>query len=193
MARALQRASAWSTSTINSSCSTADGQKGIFDREAELDQLRSLQRQRPASVTVVLGPRSCGKTAVLQELFAKQADAVYIDCRGLSRGSPASLIKALLKELAAKAPVNATERAIAAFGQVAATVISNMKIDQKADGMSFTISEIAKRVLTSEPQQQDLDAVFQALGWVGDWVLPVLLYCLYQTSLVTSKWSQCFP
>jgi hypothetical protein len=67
----------------------------------------------------------CGKTAVLQNLYTKQEDAVYVDGRVLSRGSPTSLVKALLHELAATVPVNAAEQAIAAFGGVLpATVIS---------------------------------------------------------------------
>jgi hypothetical protein len=147
----------------------------------EIDKLRSLQCQVPAGFTVVTGPRNSGKTALLKDVFAHQADAVYVDCRTLDRGNPASLTKALLAELAAKAPASAVQQAAEVCGKFAA-VAADMEMQVKWDGSSYTTSEIAQAFLTFQAHQQDLGDVFKALGWVQNgcsvcniaWVVPDL-------------------
>ena len=119
---------------------------------------------------MVLGPRSCGKTAVLQELFAKQADAVYVDCRTIDAATPAGLIQALLYTLAAKVPVDLQKNAEAALRQVPgvlAQFLRSMKLTEKDAAISSTgsipVQDLVRAFLGSKERQQDLNAVYDAL------------------------------
>jgi AAA+ ATPase superfamily predicted ATPase len=165
--RAPQRTSPGSS--INTTRTHAERQKGIFDREAELEQLNILQRTWPAGVIVVLGPQSGGKTAVLQERFVKQADAVYVNCRTSDTTTPEGLIEVLLSKLAAKVPVDLQSNAEAALQKVPgvlAGLLSSMKITEKDAALttvSITVSDLVKAFLGSKERQKNLNAVYDAL------------------------------
>ena len=76
----------------------------MFNRTHELEQLDSVCKKRPSDVLVVLGPRSCGKTATIKSYFADKKNAVYIDCRSIDASTPSSFVYALIKQLLPKIP-----------------------------------------------------------------------------------------
>lgn len=164
LSRVPQRTSACSSTTTTSnsrSCCSAAFQKGIFDREAEHQHLDSLQHTSPARVTVVLGPRSCGKTCLLQDLFAKQRNAVYVDCRAIDATTPAGLIEALLSKLAARLPQKKLEELAPTL---LAGVLSSVPLTAQ-NGHPGKVSLIVKELVNAfqQQQQQNLNAVYSAL------------------------------
>ena len=119
---------------------------------------------------MVLGPRSCGKTALLQELFAKQADAVYVDCRVIDAATPAGLIEVLLSKLAAKVPVDLQKNAEAALKKVPGVLtglLRRMQLTEKdaalSSSVSVTVPDLVQAFLGSKERQQNLNAVYDAL------------------------------
>lgn len=87
------------TSMSNSSNapSGSDAATTMYNREHEQELLHALLCQKPAASTVLLGPRNCGKTALLKHYTAQHEDApvCYMDCRQAVVSSPAALTKAL--------------------------------------------------------------------------------------------------
>ena len=76
----------------------------LFNRTHELKQLDSVCMRRPGDILVVLGPRSCGKTATMASYFSGKKNAVYIDCRAVDASTPTSFVYALLELLMQKIP-----------------------------------------------------------------------------------------
>ena len=75
--------------------------KTLFNRAEELDCLERLLSSTPgaAGITVIVGPPSCGKTALVQhylEGMKQPQPAVYIDCRSEAVSTPDSFASTLL-------------------------------------------------------------------------------------------------
>eukprot|EP00898_Chlorokybus_atmophyticus_P005016 jgi/Chlat1/5515/Chrsp360S05332 len=71
----------------------------LFDREYELDQLEALCSVYPQGISVIYGPRNCGKTKVLKAFVQRrdlEGTRSYIDCRETLMSTPAEMADALL-------------------------------------------------------------------------------------------------
>ena len=64
-----------------------------YNREHETKELDLLCHQKPSSIRVILGPRSCGKTATLVSYLQGKDNIVYIDCRGIDSSTPPRFMK----------------------------------------------------------------------------------------------------
>ena len=72
----------------------------LFDRESEQQLLQKRLMAKPESILLILGPRSCGKTRLLQEvMFGRDAPVSWISGRSqqLSDGRIMSQVLADLK------------------------------------------------------------------------------------------------
>ena len=58
-----------------------------------MEKLDSVLQQPPTSIRVILGPRSCGKTATLLSYLQGKKNIVYIDCRGIDTSSPTAFLE----------------------------------------------------------------------------------------------------
>jgi hypothetical protein len=77
----------------------------LFNRVAELEWAEEqLCRVKPRSIQVIVGPRSSGKTAVLQAFQASNPKVVYVDCREYDISSPSKFIAAVLDRALRCAP-----------------------------------------------------------------------------------------
>ncbi|KAK9819969.1 hypothetical protein WJX72_004593 [[Myrmecia] bisecta] len=81
--------------------------KPIFDRTREQAELAAWLDSEPASVTLVLGPRSAGKTAIMEAYIDSHSDKdiIYIDCRADDVQTPDNFAAALLKNTQRNAPL----------------------------------------------------------------------------------------
>ena len=76
----------------------------FFDREAERKQLETYLKRPPATILVLLGPRSSGKTALLQEvllhgsLSAKGFQPSYLDARAQQVTDPGVMVSLLQEQ-----------------------------------------------------------------------------------------------
>ena len=73
----------------------------IFDRLHEREQLDALLGQSPASIRVVLGPRSCGKSTFLRDYVLQQKlgnSICYIDCRMFDITTPDRFAEVLVQQ-----------------------------------------------------------------------------------------------
>ena len=83
----------------------APAAKTFFNRAEELNRLQRLLSSPPCStgITVVIGPPSCGKTALVQhylEGLKQPQPAIYIDCRSEAVSTPDSFASTLLSTTA---------------------------------------------------------------------------------------------
>lgn len=104
----------------------------LFNRQHETQQLESFCMHNPTEILVILGPRSCGKTAIIKSCFAGKKNALYIDCRDIDASSPATFVYALIKELLPKVPVSAEQLVIRALSLIPTFAL------QLAGGLSVT-------------------------------------------------------
>ena len=106
----LQRSGPPSTSGQSSFCmgQQSPGSYSMFDREYEVALFEKLiQHTAPSNITMILGPRSSGKTTVLKHCIQRMKEGefkpIYIDCRQRKMTDPAVLIKLLREQGAANA------------------------------------------------------------------------------------------
>jgi len=65
----------------------------LFDRQFERSQLSGLLKAAPTNITVVLGPRSSGKTALLLDMLGEETFAAIINCRSFRSATPDSFVR----------------------------------------------------------------------------------------------------
>ena len=78
----------------------------LYDRQLERARLDSALTQGPSQVLLILGPRNCGKTAILKSFLEGKRHAVYVDCRAMDSSNPTTFTSRLLRQLQPIAPVN---------------------------------------------------------------------------------------
>lgn len=98
----------------------------MFNRKYELQQLDQVCMKEPGGILVVLGPRSCGKTAVMKSYFSNKKNAVYIDCRTIDASTPKSFAYALIQQLLPKVPRDNVQMALAALPELALKLATSM-------------------------------------------------------------------
>ena len=88
-------------SNSSSSNSSSSNRSSIFDRTHEREQLDALLGQSPASIRVILGPRSCGKSTFLRDYVLQQKlnnSICYIDCRMFDITTPDGFAEVLVQQ-----------------------------------------------------------------------------------------------
>jgi Cdc6-like AAA superfamily ATPase len=81
-----------SSSSISNSVVDVD-ESSIFDRKAERTLLKKYRAAAPSAITVLQGPRSCGKTSILREYVnhSSSGSICYINFRDIDCKTPAGL------------------------------------------------------------------------------------------------------
>jgi hypothetical protein len=140
------RASSSSSSSSSSSrASSASSSYPFFNRSKEVSHLADLCSAPPDAISVILGPRSAGKTALLTEFMHRRGlldSRCFIDARETPFKTPSDLAMALLKSAIPKLAqqlfpeVTGIELAKAVAG-VLSGVVDKHKL---ADGSELTIS-----------------------------------------------------
>jgi hypothetical protein len=129
----------------SSSSSRASSSYPFFNRSKELGYLADLCGAPPDAISVILGPRSAGKTALLTEFMCQRGlldSRCFIDARETPINTPSELATALLKSAIPKIAkqlfpeVTGIELAQAVAG-VLGGVVDKHKL---ADGSELTIS-----------------------------------------------------
>jgi hypothetical protein len=127
------------------SSSKASSSYPFFNRSKELSYLADLCSAPPDAISVILGPRSAGKTALLTEFMCQRGlldSRCFIDARETPINTPSELATALLKSAIPKIAkqlfpeVTGIELAQAVAG-VLGGVVDKHKL---ADGSELTIS-----------------------------------------------------
>jgi ABC-type phosphate transport system ATPase subunit len=90
----------------------------LYDREREREELDKVRKSEPTAVIVLVGPPSCGKTALLRDSYLNHAHAVYIDCREAAASTPGSFLSYMLTKLLKKVPVDAQKQAISVLKSI---------------------------------------------------------------------------
>ena len=122
----------------------------------------------PTAIIVVLGPRNCGKTALLKEVFSEKPYTVYINCRGISTSTPANFVEAVLTNVLPKAPMSVQEMVMnslqALAGGLAAKV--SMARDVKEE-FTFKPAELVELLagIRSKTPTGGMNAFFNALRY----------------------------
>ena len=80
-------------------CAQAPASEDFYNCSHELDCLKRLLSSAPrdTGITIIIGPPSCGKTALMQQYLKtlKEPQALYIDCRMEAVSTPDSFATAL--------------------------------------------------------------------------------------------------
>jgi hypothetical protein len=144
----------------------------------------------PMAIVAVLGPRSCGKTALLKEVLSDKPYTVYINCRGISASTPASFVQALLTNVLPKAPMSVQEIVMNSLQAVVgglATKVS-MASDVKED-FTFKPAELVRLIagIHRKTPAAGMNAFFDALRYVTGNLLclhmPAATGCCYKVLL----------
>ena len=101
----------------------------FYDRTHELERLKRLLSSEPDSITVILGPVSCGKTALVQHFIEKlelPQPPLYLNCRLEAVNTPDSFASALLSTT-----VSAGGRFMAALAALVSSGSDEVKLDNQ--------------------------------------------------------------
>ena len=129
----------------------------------------------PGDILVVLGPRSCGKTATMASYFAGKQNAVYIDCRAIDASTPTSFVYALLEQLMPKIPREMHQVVLGmlkTLPQLAWKLAGGLKFTEKMGGtaseeFAVSLADFTKALYDKAPnaaQKEDMNEVFKVLG-----------------------------
>eukprot|EP00877_Chromochloris_zofingiensis_P005864 jgi/Chrzof1/1530/Cz10g11100.t1 len=119
--------------TANSNPSSA-----VYDRAHNRKQLGALVQRTPRAITVIVGPRSSGKSTPLQDFVRRQGAAqslAYIDCRIIDASTPTGfargVVKLALPAIVRNLPAKQKERALKRLGQALAGVAAAVKMTEE--------------------------------------------------------------
>ena len=140
----------------------------LFDREEEQKKLVALTGQKPFSFHVLLGPRSSGKSKLLNALFGDMQNAFTIDCRGMNATRPETFLEALLKNLLARAQPTVIEQVM----RMGISFLSGVKISAGNKSEITYDPAAAIKAGTGTIDPASLSSVFEALTWV-DWSVDI--------------------
>jgi hypothetical protein len=99
--KTLVATAAVATAAAKSKTKTRKNSTSIFDRLHEREQLDALLCQSPASIRVVLGPRSCGKSTFVEDFVLQQKlsnSICYLDCRMFAITTPDGFAEVLVQQ-----------------------------------------------------------------------------------------------
>jgi hypothetical protein len=155
---------------------TAKSKRWLFDREAEMKQLDDLLQTAPRSMKVIVGPRNCGKTAILASWIELRPHVVYIDFRTIDSSTPAAFVAALLKQLLERAPEGVLPEVQQSLN-VALSVASGLQATENIGGADLKF-DFAKAISVGSQAADGtfspkyMTAVFDALRYESN-ALPV--------------------
>ena len=126
----------------------------LFNRSLEQKSLADRLSSDPnrAGVTVIVGPPSCGKTALVEHLIAERSQPqqpIYIDCRSYDVKSPDSFAEALLEatiKIGQQRQDVAYDVASALFRSLSEKLkLPGMEVDFKLKPISDLIAQLKSR------------------------------------------------
>ena len=133
----------------------------FYDRDKELQRLENLCKTPPAFIGVILGPRSAGKTKLLQEYISTSGltgSGCYINARVVDISSPSGLARALLRYALPKLAkqllpyAEGLHRVADALSREVSELQESLRL---VDGSEFWVSDKAcapfMKVLTEDP------------------------------------------
>lgn len=140
----------------------------MFDRAAERDALETYLARSPTTILVVLGPRSSGKTALLQDVLcndnAKRAfPASYLDARGAQLTDAAVLINLLQRS--GEMALQKLSEFLEGFAESRlGKAFSAWSAQEKFDGDSISVS--GDKIVTAflQKQNQTMNDVIEVYG-----------------------------
>ena len=129
-------------------CAQATADEQFFNRKHELLCLERLLASAPrrACITVIVGPPSSGKTALVQHYIQQLKEQeqqlpdspvtlpIYVDCRVCDVGTPDSFAAALIRATTSKG-----QQAVDALAQFAALLFSNFSVRLKPSELEFQV------------------------------------------------------
>jgi AAA+ ATPase superfamily predicted ATPase len=132
--------SSWATSSASSSYP-------LFNRTKELAHLAELCSAEPDSISVILGPRSAGKTVLLKEFMCRQGlldSRCFIDAREKYIKTPSALASALLKS---------------AIPKLAQQLFPHLKGEQLAQAAAADLSGVAEKQKSADGSELSISGV----------------------------------
>ena len=138
------------------------GSYSMFDREYEVALFEKLiQHTAPSNITMILGPRSSGKTTVLKHCIQRMKEGefkpIYIDCRQRKMTDPAVLIK-LLREQGAANAISlkglAENKIFVRLSQVLKTISGRLN-DLTVSGSEFV--DMVDKVIRNDGDNKDIN------------------------------------
>jgi ABC-type cobalamin/Fe3+-siderophores transport system ATPase subunit len=139
----------------------------FFNRTDEQRAFEEMCAKAPTAILAVLGPRSCGKTALLKEVLGDKPYSVYINCRGISTSTPASFVEALLTSVLPKAPLSVQEMVMTSLRTLAGGLAAKVSMASDAkEEFTFNPAELGKLlagVHSNKPPGAGMNALFDAL------------------------------
>ncbi|GAX81399.1 hypothetical protein CEUSTIGMA_g8830.t1 [Chlamydomonas eustigma] len=169
----------WVFETLDTTTTTLL-RSNIFNRILELKKLESAVEVDPSQILVVLGPRSCGKTALLSSHFSARRDAVYINCRLFDATTPQDFMKEVLTVLIHKMSTliedkdswEQLKRSLPP--KILAGFASGFKITMRGAEMkswAYSLSELVKSIMSEDPaknEEPDMNALIKAFKLLLD-------------------------
>ncbi|GAX85481.1 hypothetical protein CEUSTIGMA_g12897.t1 [Chlamydomonas eustigma] len=153
----------------------SNNKSNIFNRILELEKLETTVEGDPSGILVVLGPRSCGKTALLSSHFSQRRDAVYINCRVFDATTPQYFVNEVLKVLMDKMSTLMKEKDWEQLKKkILAGFASGFKSTMRgAEMTSWTFSpiELVKSIMSEDPaknEEPDMNALIKAFKLLLD-------------------------
>ncbi|GAX78369.1 hypothetical protein CEUSTIGMA_g5811.t1 [Chlamydomonas eustigma] len=169
----------WVFETLDTTTTTLL-RSNIFNRILELEKLETTVKGDPSQILVVLGPRSCGKTALFSSHFSERQDTLYINCRDFDATIPQDFVKEVLKVLMDKMSTLIKEKDWEQLirslpPKILAGFASGFKINMTAARMkswTFTLSdELVKSIMSVDPaknEEPDMNALIKAFKLLLD-------------------------
>ncbi|GAX86106.1 hypothetical protein CEUSTIGMA_g13519.t1 [Chlamydomonas eustigma] len=163
----------WVFETLDTTTTTLL-RSNIFNRTLELEKLKSAVKGDPSQILVVLGPRSCGKTALMSSHFSKRLDAVYINCREFDATTPQYFVKKVLKVLMDKIPTDWEQLKMSLPPKIVAGLASAFESTMKGAEMTswtFSLSELVKSIMSGDPEKYkelDMNVLMEAFQLLLD-------------------------
>ncbi|GAX81148.1 hypothetical protein CEUSTIGMA_g8581.t1 [Chlamydomonas eustigma] len=168
----------WVYETLDTTTTTLL-RSNIFNRILELEKLESEVKGDPSQILVVLGPRSCGKTALMSSHFSKRWDTVYINCRVFDATTPQYFVKEVLTVLMDKMPTLIEEKDWEQLirslpTKIVAGLASGLKSTMNgAEMTSWTFSpiELVKSIMSVDPAKNEepgMNALMKAFQFLLD-------------------------
>eukprot|EP00898_Chlorokybus_atmophyticus_P000573 jgi/Chlat1/1516/Chrsp12S02034 len=155
----------------NSQTSSGASEAGnLFDREYELDELEKLCSGLPQGISVILGPRNCGKTKVLKAFVKRrglEGTRSYIDCRKTPMRTPqdmaASLSRLPLPTFGDLLPRNAIIKALRTrFPGLLRRLLERASVTSELGLYSFTTNALADYFWGKPVEPTSLQSVLDA-------------------------------
>jgi GTPase SAR1 family protein len=126
--------------------------------------------KKPGYILVVLGPRSCGKTATMMSYFAHKQEAVYIDCRTIDASTPKLFAYALIEQLLPKIPQDTAQKVLAVLPELAWKLVTGMTFVGRmgattSEDVTVNLAGLNKLMEKSDGSKSEKDPndVFKAL------------------------------